>query len=71
MVSQEQIKENYKKILELKDLVWMMEQKHENAMYTYLVGFEEKTLPQTDIDAIIEDYKQLKTQVQDKLKELL
>jgi len=71
MVTQKQVKANYEKILELKDLIWKMEHKHESAMHTYLVGSIHKNLPQTHIDAIIEDYKVLKQEVQDKFKELL
>jgi len=71
MVNQEQVKENYKKINELKDLLNEMEGKHQTALLTFQVGGVEKTLPQADIDALIEDYKLLKTQVQDKFKELL
>jgi len=71
MVTQEQVKENYRKVLEIKLLLRKMEQKHESAMHTYLVGTIQKTLPQADINAIIEDYKVLKQQAQDKFKELL
>lgn len=71
MVTQEQIKENYKKVLEIKDLLWKIEHKHESAMHTYLVGTVEKTLPQEDIDAIIIDYQTLKAELSELFKELL
>jgi len=71
MMTKKQVKANYDKLIKIQDIVMMMVQKHETAMHTYLVGSIEKTLPQADIDGIIEDYKVLKQQAQDKFKELL
>lgn len=71
MVTKEQVKANYGKLINLQDLVMLMVQKHETALFTYRTDGQEKSLPQEDIDAIIDAYKQLKVQLQDKFKELL
>lgn len=71
MVTKEAIRTNMEKLLHLRDLVNMMMQKHDVALFTYRTDGQEKSLPQEDIDGIIEGYKVLKQQTQDKFKELL
>jgi len=71
MVTLEQVKANYEKIVEIKDLLNEIEGKHLTALLTYHVGGVEKSLPSEDVDTLIEDYKVLKQQAQDKFKELL
>lgn len=71
MVSQEQIKENLEKLAELESLVLRMERCHNTALQVYHVHGVEKTVPQEDVDGLIEDYQGLKTELQEKFKELL
>ena len=48
-----------------------MAEKHETALFTYRTDGQEKSLPQEDIDTIIDAYKHLKVELQEKFKELL
>ena len=71
MVSQEAIRQNQTKLQNIKDMIDRLLYLHSSALHTYKVGGMVKTLPQPDIDAIVEDYQALKAEVSELFKELL
>lgn len=71
MVSQEAIWQNQQKLHNIRNTIYRMIELHDTARYSYIVDGVEKNLPQEDINNIIEKYQTLKTELQNKFKELL
>lgn len=70
MVTREQILDVAKKLRELEILIAYMQNICNIALLQYRVGGQTKTLPQTDIDALIQEYQKLKAELKTKVDNL-